>query len=761
MFISDANRRRSAPGMSPFPKVIRPFTEPVTATQDKVIGPGRTLPDLIRTYYPGATPLALEANFSFLDRHNKDRDYDPRKEDPFVFSGISSISDFHKEARALLGHCTDLWRNMGLPVTLDKDRKVEGPDSEAINQIFYNEKHELHKFVVANIKAISCILSNYDIGKKFCIVRTVSVGWWCVSYKGKRSSDTAYFQASLEAHKQAFVRLMASGAIRSKERELWNNAGDPIFTNPGYPFFSASVDKDQQPVDRIRTIELFRGMNVAGMSKWDDLLSLVDRRAGKYGMAGFPLCVAPLSRLQPGYKWNHQMQVTPSGMVTAFDERGINSMRVAWMVPYVYNLFLTPFQVRLKAFRMCLPGLYHDGPAKTLRVKGQIKWSAENRFFVAEADYSNYDRFIPVDIIEDITSFIANSTDKSNYWTDAAMFLHRDASLVWPDYTSISSGNGWLFKPGELGLMSGVKVTSETGTLVNSVVNLQALMNAEGWSVAQAVDYLTMYENSAVGSKYERFYIQSDDSQLIAPTPKQLAGQMKAFNEAALKAGLKGEVSLADRFLMREMQDGRDAPVAYRVWQNTLSNESPPANQLVFMAGLCARTDGLFGIKTVDPFQTGKRQQMTGAELVLTYEVVASLKRFIASSAAPYAPAVKFLDTLLAVVKPDVLNKAREKPNMTVKLSTPLSVTLDSMRYEATKALAEYELAKALAKGGPSLESWLYELYRDKHVPSQSLILEQLKATDSRIADLEHTFEGKEHSFFLYAIEALGIKPLD
>lgn len=757
MEIGDANTRDNAIKMSAYPFKKRPFTEPVSATKDATIGPGKTLPDLIRTYYPGTMPQALQGNFSFLDRDNKERRYDPSVEDKFVFKSAVSVSHFANHAKHLMEVICGLWSELGLPVKKDPDRLINIPDAHVAWDAL-DPKHELHDIVVKNRDAIMFLNANADIIKKACVVRTVNPGWWAVSYKGKTSAKPDYFTKSLNAHKRAFRAVIKSKRFKDILNELAVKAGDPIYSNPGYPFFAALVDKQANPVTRIKTVETFAGLHPQS-KHWEDVLDEIDRRAGKYGMAGFPLCVGPLRRQQPGYKWQHQFITTAAGLVTAFDERGVNSQRVAWMVPYTYNLLLTPFQLIMKAFRMMLPGLYHDGPAKKYRNDTLKAMHKTGKLYIAEADYSNYDRFIPVDMIRELVHEMAGATDNPEYWEKAAMYLHDDANLVWPDYSSMSQGNGWLFKPGLLGLMSGVKITSETGTMINSVINGQVLANVKGWGEDQLLLYLTQYLNADPGSKKEYYYVQSDDTLLISDTPSELKALGDEFMIAVEAAGLKGAVEFGDRFLMRHMQGGGDRPVPARVWQNTLSNESPPEHMLVFLAGLGARTDGLYGIKTVDPFSTGVCQAITRAELIFTQEVIKSLHYFIKNSAVPSKVAANLLETMMNM--PDKGSaEGVERPGSYTKITSPYVKTLHDSRKDIVKALADYEMQRALEDSALGLAnnfSWLYQLYKDKNIPSQALLLDQLLLMQPELSGSIEKVAQKETAFFNYAIKTIGI----
>lgn len=748
--IDSADERSNAPKMSAYPRHFRAFTEPVSATQDREIPKGTTLPDLIKMFYPGAVPELFAARFGFLDRDNKTREYAPGSTDPFVFKNAASIKKFASAAHAMMSHLCEAWTELGFPLKRDDDRGIDVPDGSAAVAALASD-HPLHKTLTSRRNDVYFILANADIVKKACIVRTINAGWWCVSYAGKNAPDKAHFRTSLNAHKRAIKTIIESEAGRKKYYQFWAENGDPLLTNPGYPYFNGQVDEAGNPITRIKTIALFKGLMAASSMDWSKLIANVDDRAGSLGLKGHPFAVAPLRRLQPGYKFAHQFHITGSGLRTAFDERGPNSQRVAHMVPYVYNVITSPMSTLYKTARYFLPGCYHDGDAKRRRTKTLQTQSAAGNLWLMEADYSNFDRFMPVDLIEEIVSWFTEVSPNPAFWYPAMTYLHEDASLIWPDYTLAGSGRGWAFKPGKLGLLSGVKATSETGTLVNSVVNGEALARTYGWSEDQLYTYLTQYLDSPVGSKTEYFYVQSDDTQLISTNPGVLKKHGEAFETAVKAAGLKGSIELADRFLMRHIQDGSDRPVPARVWQNTLSNESPVEDELIFLAGLTARTDGLFGVKTVDAFSTGNHQKISKTEAAFTQLVLTQLRDFVATSSRPSKTALQFLDLLL--------HEGATYKESSGRTNGTNIAALNSLRGAITRTLADRELA-SLQKANRLDANWLYQLHRDKSSPASQLLLDEIAALSPALQATLASIAGKESKFFAFACSELGVKPL-
>lgn len=751
--IDSADLRGNAPLMSAYPRRVRPFTEPVDATNDRVIGPGITLPNLIKIFYPDAIPELFSAKYGFLDRDNKTRDYDPKESDPFVFKNAKSLQRFRDCAHDLMAKLCTQWKELGFPTKHDDDRDIDVPDGEeAIKAL--DPDHKLHSVLVKNRNSVYFILANADIVKKACVVRTINPGWWAVSYAGKNAPTKGYFSLSLRAHKRAINAILDSPKGKAKYFEFWNDAGDPILTNPGYPFFNGQVDAEGSPVTRIKTVHLFRQLQTLAGRDWTKLLSIVDDRAGQFGLRGHPFAVAPLRRLQPGRKWVHQFTISGSGLRTAFDEKGVNSQRVAHMVPYIYNVLTSPVSVAYKAARYFLPGCYHDGPSKKRRHDILRDQSKKGDLWLMEADYGNFDRFIPVDLILEIISWFCDRTDSPVYWMDAMSYLHKDASIIWPDYSIAGSGRGWVFKPGQLGLLSGVKPTSETGTFVNSVVNGEVLARTKGWSENQLFAYLTQYIDKDPGSLPEYYFVQSDDTQLIADSASTLAKQGREFEAAVKAAGLKSSIELADRFLMRHLQDGADRPVPARVWQNTLSNETPVTRELIFLAGLMSRTDGLGGCKTVDAFSTGKHQMITRVEAEFTSLVLKQLLEFVSDSYRPSSTAKQFLSRLA-----EELSSFQVQRGESGRTGGGNLAYLNTTRLAVTQALAKEELT--LMERNSKIEStWLYQLHRDRNSPSSAAILEELEKLDSAITHSLDRVMAKESAFFKYACKELGVKSL-
>lgn len=734
---------------SVFPRKLRPFTDTDYRGEDVTVPPGTTLPDLARRMFGVTTIAPFSGRYSFLTRDNKDKDY-KATDDKFVFSAAQGPAQFKEHALSLISHLVEQGKALHLPITKDPDRQIDVIDSEAIWD-WLLPNHPMHKHYLANKEAISFVCSNIDIAKKFCIVRGVAPGWWTASYAGKTTAPVKRFAAAIRVVVKALHTIERSPKYKQVLAETMQDMGDPLDTNVGYPFFSAEVDAAGNPITRLKLLETFKSIGYCGYD-FKAFVKAVDERVSGLPVAGWPFAIAPLRRLQPGYKWNHSFSVTSLGLATSTDFRGYNTNRVAWMASYLLNLLISPIQVRWKALRKLLPGMYHDGDAKRRRT--QLLRS--NKWHLAEGDYSNYDRFIPIPIFRAFTEAYLGNKEHSQFWKDALHFLHHEVPIIWPDYSTSGGSAGWIFKPPAIGLLSGLKITSEEGSYVNLIVNIQALLDSGLMSESSAFAYLTQYINNPVGSKPEYFYVQSDDTLLLSTDPARLHKQGLAFKKAADDAGIRGSLMIGDRFLMRHMSNGRDTPVPARVWQNTMSNEEPYEDPLKFIVGLAMRTDGIAGSKTYDPFGSGKVQKTLSVEWSFTLAVLKSLLSFTSAAYTPVTSAVSYLKVLISAM--ERVRPQESDITSAVALTHPDAAKLDDMRMTYIRALAARELE--LAQDGDrsdrqKLQSWIYQLHKNANVPSTAILLESVKSLDSTIANILTHVTDKENTFYRFAMSKL------
>jgi hypothetical protein len=738
--------------MSPFPQSQRPFTEAVGPTQDIIIEKGTTLPALMRKVFKVENVYSFQGKFGFLDRDDKERVYSPGNDDPFVFRNAGSVAEFGKSALSQIKMLTDMWKEFGLPVTRDKDRQIDEPDTSVMFDSLI-KSGPYHDILINNYQSICFIASNVDILKKACVVRNIYPGWWAQSYAGKNAQDLNRFAPALRVFIKAVEFIEKSDRFQQVLKQVQSELGDPLDTSTGYPLFSSETDASGRPIAKDKTIEIFKDLG-DHHKNFDSVVKEIGLRCKPLGLQDYPLMISPLRRIQYGYKYNHEFEQTSIGLTTLHDNRGFNSVRVAWMSPYVFNLYLSPLQARWKALRKLLPGMFFDGSAK----KNRLDRIRSNKLWLAEADYSNYDRFIPIDLFTAFYTAYLKRFKNQEYWTSMCKYLHKGLPVIWPDYVPNSSGRGWVCFP-LYALLSGVKVTAEEGTFTNGFVNIQANLDTGRYNEQSMFEYLTQYvrTNQPVGSMKEDFFLQSDDDLLTADSPEALHKQGTAFKSCSQAAGLKGTLAIGDRFLMRHCFDGRDTPVPARIWQNTLSNEEPYTDALKFKVGIMMRTDGLLGHKTYDPFDTRKRQNTSKVEVRYTLFMLKDLRHYLDSATQRQTDCIAFIDLLIEAAQTMLIGYS-DKLESFNKISPDHASRLDSARKEAVRQLADSELKKmANSSFGKKSSAWIYQLHKDKHVPSSATILDQLLASSPDMRKVISNVTDLESTYYRHAMEKVGI----
>ena len=113
--------------MSPWPQAVRRLED--SSSYGPVYPPRySSLPELARHFYGKIKITPVSAQLPFFKRDLKTRFYQPGVEDPFVFKGNHSVTEFHEEAHAIVKLISDLFRQLGGKVKLDSDKKIILPD---------------------------------------------------------------------------------------------------------------------------------------------------------------------------------------------------------------------------------------------------------------------------------------------------------------------------------------------------------------------------------------------------------------------------------------------------------------------------------------------------------------------------------------------------------------------------------------------------------------------------------------------------------
>lgn len=725
---------------SVFPLRTRPSEEVNNLGNVIKLHRGMSVPDFIRSLYNPHKLSTFAGDFNFLDRDNKTREYDPKQEDPMVFNSLNSIHKFKDVAIQHIKFLTQEWKKLGLPTKIDADRGVELPDTETfVGKILSKDAAALDMFK-RHKDTISYIGSNVDIMKKAAIVRTVLPGWWIVSYRGSNAPDAGHFAPAIRIIQEALRQIRNSKQFRNVLTDVVNNQGNPLYTNVGYPYFSASVDANGRPIARDTMVELFKNIGHQGHSV-PKILSSISRRVTDSTLKLYPWAISCIRRSQPGYKWHHVWQPSSQGLHLSHDRRGDNTTRVAWNAAAHQNDYISAIQSELKAFRKLIPGMFFDGDSKK-RVLDDVR--SENGYLF-ESDYSNYDRTIANNISSMLFAVYAKLTKYPQYVYDLLKRTNTNIPIIWPDWIPGERGRGWIFEVDQTGLLSGLKITADLGSMVNLVVVSQSILDAEIMDEGSLLRYLTAKISGKYHSEFRHlFLIQSDDTMFKHKDIDVLIKLVNAFIANGKRAGMKGTLEIGDRFLMRHMSKGMDRPLLSRIFQNTLSNESGYDDAVKFAVGLAARTDGILGHKTIDPFGTGKHTSISELDRAYTILVLKDIDNFLRTAHTPNRLAYDFIKLLIEGAE------TMTKHGDGFILTSRSAHAIDESRLHLIKLLATREQQK-------SRKELLRYLHYNEMSPTAKYTLDFLTGIDAEARRDLSSMASQEHSYYVQAMKSYGI----
>lgn len=714
---------------------------------------GITIPEFIRKVYRILDIYPLSEEFPFLNRDNEDKTYEPGKADPFVFKNPASMELFKKQALDMIHYLTNVWRAMGLPIKRDKDREIDVPDSDKLLSVIMGESKDdnLKRIYDAHSEDISTILSNIDIALKVCVVRTILPAWWVVSYAGKDSTNLEGFKPAVDLLIDAMLDIIQGPNWKYVYNKTVADQGDPLETTVGFPFYTNTVDKMGNPLSKLMVLEMYKDLIKPGMT-WPQVLEAMSSRGATAFQKKHLLAVAPIRRSMYGYKWAHVWDRTIYGYKLRDDVRGYNTTRVAWMAPYILNLLISPIQGEWKALRKLMPGLFHDGEVRREELEGLKR----SKHMLIESDFSNYDKSIPNDVMAYFFQEYVRRRGLSPYYLGALSQTHKNLPLVWGDYSGFSRNKGWVFKVPVLGLLSGLKVTSEVGTFTTLIMNIKGWLDTGYMTKDQVKSYLSQYAvdpdwKSKIKSNVPKILIASDDVLLISKTVDEMRMLVNSFRSGTKAAGIASSIFLGDKFLMRHMYSGKDTGVIMRVYQNTISNEDSVIDPIKFLVGLGVRTDGLGGFKTSDPFNTGDYRGCSKLESSLAKMMLTALYNLVSSSSVPLPAAIKFLKDFISLMDNMTETNGRMFAN---KLAIQ---GINDQRKLFLNALAAAEILKAKSNTSEFLASYVAMLRRNSSSPSSALILEALLKLHPELNNLVDIAADKESAFYRFAMNKIGL----
>lgn len=721
--------------------------------------PGKPIPsfDYIKLCYGVKKIDHLRSDFAFTNRDLEIKRYDPYTYDKYSFGPNTNPSVYLDYSRKIYQKSIDDLSKVipEMRTKIDKKINMVVPDIGGYTDDWLNGKVNFSGKSHGEMLLIYKVLGNYEIARKSSLIRSIPNGWFLASYGGKDAGDkrkTQQYHAALDVFRTVIRKSIKHKSYVSTYDELINEAEDPLDTNSGFDKYT-SVMKEGLPVTKIQLVNQYSGMGDK-FSSWDNVKEYVASKSTTEFARKYPLAMATTRRSQHGGKYQHLWRKTTYGF-SWFDDFYASKIRVAWMIPYIQNVAISPFQMVLKALRKFWIGCYTSGPKK----KSLLKYMFDSKSLTLESDFSNFDRGIPPDVMTDLYQIISEELGVKKgglSFSEMGASMHYNVNIVLPSINGERNHMSCFCAP-KIGLPSGAKPTPEEGTLANLFCNILGGIMTRSFSASQLVDRYVGWMNYKDSSSWEEAmdkgyqpvngitWMASDDILLVNPDEDSLRKQARSFIAGADYLGLQGELSVGDKMLMRRCYLGIDTPVEPRVWQNSLQPEEPASTLLTAMTGLAMRSEG-FGLqKTFDPFETKKYMDYADACLVniqskslyfgMESLITQSLYHFFNNSIVRSQFMCDYLVTLNTMLS--------DKRNDVIK-------NINDSRLVTLRALAEFEMRKS---------TYLEKLLKDIHSPASAQILATLVASSPEIQKLIDTIMSKNHKIYEFSCEKLKVDP--
>lgn len=692
---------------------------------------------------------SFAAPFNFIARDNKTRTYDPYTEDPQVFSNKYSPDNFLDDSMNQIKEVSDIWKSMGLPFKMDEDRGYNVPDiSGFTDKVLEEDPHalSLYKERYSDICFVAGFLDN---ALKYSLVRTITDGWWLVSYAGNVGTITPDIEKALNVFDTYLEYLFDTPEFRLKLDVTISDQGDPLNTNVGAPFFSNEY-KDGRPIAKEKAVELWAkskpGESDVDFSKWKTNVGL---RTEKPPFNAYPLAIAPNRRIQAGAKPQKIWRRGERYLELAYEQNVLNTIRFVAMPPYPANLCMSAYQSSLKTVRKVTHGTFMDSDSKI-----DICKALSSGYYTIENDYSNYDRFILYSIILRIIDSYSRKVKSGGFFYQTLRHFFENVPLIWPLRDKHTPNAFTIVNARLTGLLSGVKVTSEIGTLVNVIICIAAGLKSGVMNQDYALKLLKGKTQKKSISEFDNFFlVQSDDTLFCSRNMTDLVRWAKAFKQITKDAGLKAKVAVGDRYLMRHMQFGLDIPVLSRVFQNTISNEDPKPDALLVAVGLASRTDGIGGHRTVDAFQLGHSFKPPSMYSKLEQIILRDLLKVFTKQGTHTDEITDFLNNLKLASS---VNLGIAK-GVNMSTLTEVNANLSAFRTRMVQLLAKQQLLLANSKADLYQAGSLVSALHDQYSGSGVMMFNLLSTLDNSIAKFGSQVTARDHAFYLDAMNALKL----
>jgi hypothetical protein len=651
----------------------------------------------------------IKEKWNFLRRDAVIRPYVPMRDDPYLFGTLSDynfiIAAFHEFQK----FTADLPSE---PLSLDKS-------IQRGQQLIEGER---------------------DVNGKLIMQRGMRHGWYLNDFSAKRRK----LPSAWVANESDLIEFLVDNLKRFKgfstdellgddeDLEFAEDLGEPMTTNSGYPYYET---------DKPGFAGTTKAKGILFMKdpflKYDPTKIAILDHIRKWSFADpmyrHPFAVAANRRYGPSNKflevWNFENNVLTHDHLT----KGIPNVRQVYMACASYNIILSVVSRCTRTLRRCTTGMYHSTELRNnymSKLKGK---------FVVESDFSQYDKSVSIELrqfFERLALACLKQVyqDKDQYLAlkslralEAAPYL----PYVMPDPNDqIGVGFG-IIADGVWGLFSGIKVTSDIGTVISWCTTAFAL------SITTQTPLKTLLKQLQKGDDYVLLANGDDILVGFSPAKWRLYGK-KFYNALPIiydQFGLKGKVLNGSRFLMRHLPD--DSPVWSRIWQQTFANEKKITSLPQFFIGLWSRTrevKRIDGIISSSNTSTRSALSLWRAKSVALFGITLS-----------HLAIVKKVKNAGSFFKNPSLYDRLLKGQLTT--FTELDQALDLTHTSVVK------FTQLLAESGE-----LADLARDAHnIPSAQFMLETILKENPGLINALKAESLKEAHFFKWAVKEYKI----
>lgn len=563
---------------------------------------GKRFTDLTTQLY-GNVPIPMWAHFNMLNRDTTPKLGEFGKSDPFI------------KEEAFLVHESGLFNICKDVKDMYHDLVQRALGAGWIENLSGGVQDPYKFTVTSDLDSASVdkriFLSEVDILTKFSIVRAVSLGWNLTDYRGNDIKPKGKFKDAIDEGCDilAYVISQKMKMMHIQQRVkgyVTNEQGDPLDSNSGSPLFDARVSEDGlSSSSKLETVELYNRFlddvkdAVLQLKQFTRALGYangISNPAFKNTAFVFGLG----RRSQAGVKYNPLYELFTLGLSLIHIIRGLPSTRVIWMAPYVLNLLLSPFESMLKIIKESIVGLSYDDEDMAFLLK-----LIETKYYISiEYDYSNYDRFILVYLIEQLLmklKFYCKDNAHIRDFLEVYTYAYKNITVLATDPKLGARFSGMLYKILIAGLLSGIKLTNLIGSFGNVVKNIAVSLLSKTMNRNLWISFLMADVKEQKTPQVPVLNLISSDDLLNCFEPGYDKNYTEQFKSLCSHIGLPIKTNTGSKFLMKHMIGGMYTPIYSRILQNTISPEKEGISAAKFMLGFVSRTDGVLGMHTHFP----------------------------------------------------------------------------------------------------------------------------------------------------------------